>query len=201
MPAESSVGPGQQPRRPASQTSATSASPSRSNFIHSSFGQRQGLQSQPLTDPPGTMSIGSIIEPTLHHDYSSPVIPSYAEYSHLPVPPVPRNKLPAELLYGFGTTDSPYCSSTSDASCYSPMSDLIQPQIPTQSYHPQEDLPQSASLETSYPQQVYASPIAANSPIAAWTFDQPPLSAPMQGSMQGSMQASMVPTVSLEDTG
>ena len=198
MPAESPLASGQQSRRAVSETSTTDASPPRSSLINSNFGQRQGLPSQPMADPSGTMSIGSIIEPTMRQDYASPAIQSFADYSHLPVPSVPR-KLPAELMYGFGVSDSPYCSSTSDASCYSPMSDLIQPQITTQSYHPQEDLPrsQSASLEVSFPQQMYGSPITANSSIPAWNFDQPPLSAPMHGSMQ----TSMVPTVSLKNSG
>lgn len=191
MPAESPLASGQQSRRAVSETSTTDASPPRSNLINPSFGQRQSYPSQPMADPSGTMSIGSIIEPTMRQDYASTAIQSFADYSHLPVPSVPR-KLPAELIYGFSASDSPYCSSTSDASCYSPMSDLIQPQITTQSYHPQEDLPrsQSASLEASFSQQIYGSPITTNSSMPAWNFDQPPLSAPMHGSMQ----TSMVPT-------
>lgn len=135
------------------------------------------------------MSIGSIIEPTMRHDYAPSAIHSFADFSHLPVPAAPR--MPSELMYGMSVSDSPYPSS--DSSSYSPISELIQPQIPTHPFHPPDDLPGavSAPLECTFPQQLYTSPLTTTSPISSWDFDQPPLSAPMHGSMQ----ASMLPTV------
>ena len=93
---------------------------------------------------------------------------NFNDFPHLPVPTGPP------LGYGVPASESPYYSSDS---CYSPMSDLIQPQIATQPQYIPVDRPQSASLECGFPQAVYASPMDA----AEWGFDQAPLSAPMHG--------------------
>lgn len=183
MPVESPLGHGPLPRGAMSETPGADGSPSRPGFVHPSLSQRAGLPSQPMPNSTGTMSIGSIIEPTLQQDYASPAMQSFANYDHLRVPAASRS-LPPEMVYGLGATDSPYCSSTSDASCYSPLSDLIQPQVTPHRFHPPDDLPrsQSASIEGSFQPQIYTSPITTTS-MPAWNYDHPPLSAPMQSSM------------------
>lgn len=188
-PIESPHGPGQQSHNSVGEVSYASGSPSRGTILQSSPGQSQSLASQPMSNSTGAMSIGSIIEPTMRHDYASPAMHAFAEFSHLPVPAAPR--MPPDLIYGVPQSESPYCSSDSS---YSPLSDLIQPHIASHSYQSPDDMPRahSASLESTFPQQLYTSPLMTTSPLHTWNFDQPPLSAPMQSSMQ----ASMLPTVS-----
>ena len=186
-PVESPYGSGQPGRRSLSEASFTGGSPSKGNIIRSD--QPQGLPSQPMSNPSGTMAIGSIIEPTMRHDYASPSVHAYADFSHLPVPVAPR--MPSDLVYGVPPTDSPYPSSDSS---YSPMSELIQPHVSTQSYSSPDDLPRahSASLESTFPQHIFTSPLTTSSPISSWHFTQPPLSAPMETTMHDSL----LPTVS-----
>ena len=93
---------------------------------------------------------------------------NFNDFPHLPVPAA------APLGYGVSASESPYYSSDS---CYSPMSDLIQPQIATQPQYLPVDRPQSASLECGFSQAVYTNPMDT----AEWGFDQAPLSAPMHG--------------------
>ena len=185
MPVQSPITPTQPVRPFIHEASVAGGSSPNHHMIHSSLGQPHSLPSQPMTNPSGAMSIGSIIEPNMRHDYVSPAMHAFADFSHLPVPVAPR--VPSELFYGISVSDSPYPSSDSS---YSPISDLIQPQMAAQPYHPPEDLPraQSASLESTFPQQLFTSP----SPMPAWNFDQPPMSAPAQASMHPSMH----PTVS-----
>lgn len=183
---ESPFGSSQYARRSIGEASLISGSPPQGSVVHSN--QPQGVTSQPMTNPSGAMAIGSIIEPTMRHEYASPAIHTFAEFSHLPVPVAPR--MPPELLYGISVSDSPCPSSDSS---YSPMSDLIQPHINTNPFSAPDDLPraQSVSLESTFPQHVFTSPLTATSPVPSWNFDQAPLSAPMQSSMQ----AAIFPTV------
>lgn len=188
-PLESPLGPSQYVRGSTSESSIHGGSLSQGSVIHSSLGQSYGLPSQSIPVTSGAMSIGSIIEPTMRHGYASPAMHTYMDSSRLPVPAAPR--IPSEFIYGMSPSDSPYLSS--DSSAYSPMSDFIQPQISTHSYQPTDDLPraQSASLESTFPQHIYTSPLIATSPIPSLNFDQPPLSAPMYNSMQTSMLPSV----------
>lgn len=118
------------------------------------------------------MSIGSIVDHaspmSAEYMLRAPQLPqNFNDFPHLPVPTAPP------LGYAVSASESPYYSD----SCYSPMSDLIQPQIATQPQYIPVDRPQSASLECGFPQGVYGNPIDA----AEWGFDQAPLSAPMHG--------------------
>ncbi len=194
-PVESPLGPSQYARHSISESSIHDGSPSQGSVIHSSPGQFHGLPSQTIPNPSEAMSIGSIIEPTMRHDYASPAIHTYEDFSHLPVPAAPR--MPSEFMYGTSASDSPYLSS--DSSAYSPMSDLIQPQISTHPYQLTDDLPRaySASLDSTFPQHIYTSPLIATSPIPSWNFDQSPLSAPMHSPMQTSMLPSVCGTIFL----
>jgi len=194
-PVESTLGPSQYERRSISETSIHGGSPSQGSVIHSSPGQSHGLPSQTIPNPSEAMSIGSIIEPTMRHDYASPAIHAYVDFSHLSVPAAPR--MTSEFMYGTSASDSPYLSS--DSSAYSPMSDFIQPQISTHPYQLTDDLPraQSASLESTFPQHIYTSPLIATSPIQSWGLDQSPLSAVMHSPMQTSMLPSVCGTIFL----
>ena len=148
--------------------------------------------SQSMANPVRAMSITSIVEPSMRHDYSPHTFPNYTETSHLPIPPAPRN-FPSDLVYGMPASESPYMSSDS---CNSPGSDFIQPQITTQPYMP-DDIPRahSAGLECGFPQTVYASPMSSAASVPSWNFDHAPLSAPMQGSsMQGLAMSTPVRT-------
>jgi len=194
-PVESPLGPSQYVRRSIIESSIHDGSPSQESVIHSSLGQSHSLPSQTIPNPSEAMSIGSIIEPNMRQDYASPAIHTYLDFSHLPVPAAPR--MTSEFMYGTSASDSPYLSS--DSSAYSPMSDLIQPQISTHPYQLTDDLPraQSASLESTFPQHIYTSPLMTTSPIQSWGLDQSPLSAPMHSPMQTSMLPSVCGTIFL----
>ncbi len=194
-PVESPLGPGQYVRRSISESSIHGGSPSQESVIHPSLGQSLGLPSHIIPNPSEAMSIGWMIKPAMRHDYASPAIHSYVDFSHSPVPAAPR--MPLELMYGASASDSPHLSS--DSSAYSPMSDPIQPQLSTHPYQPTGDLPRapSASLETTFPQHFYTSPLIDTSPMANWNFDQSPLSAPLHSPMQASMLPSVCVSICL----
>lgn len=192
-PVESPLGPSQYVQGSISEPSVHGSSPAQGSVIHSSLGQTHGLPSQTIPDPSQAMSIGSMIEPTMRHDYASAAIHSYVDFAHLSVPAAPR--MPSDFMYGTSASDSPYLSS--DSSSYSPSSDLIQPQSSTHPFQLTGDLPraQSASLESTFPQHIYTLPLIDTSPISSWNFDQSPLSAPMHSPMQTSMLPSVCGTI------
>ena len=147
----------------------------------------------------GTMSNGTIIEPNMHRssDYAShPSGPGglNALSGPAPIGTTPRGLVP-ELLYGLSPSgDSPMYSSSD--SCYSPLSDYLQPQqaLP-QPYYSQEGIqpPERGSIDSCF------QPISAHSPLSgppatpAWVqYDQAPLGfAP---------EASSIPPVSDRDS-
>ena len=122
-----------------------------------------------LPQPSGTMSIGSIIEPNMQNGFKSDFAanpgPALHELSHTPTGTVPRT-LPPELLYG---QDSPLYSSSD--SCYSPLSDYLQPQVaPEPFYPPPETLDEhvhSTTIDTYY-QPIEHSPLSAGPPTPTW---------------------------------
>ena len=119
-----------------------------------------------ITQPSGTMSIGSIIEPNIHrsNEYAShPSGPGglHELSGHAPIGTTPRSLVP-ELLYGLSPSgDSPLYSSSD--SCYSPLSDYLQPQqaVP-QSFYPQEGIQrhERGSIDSCF------QPISAHSPLS-----------------------------------
>lgn len=167
-----------QPRRSPSSTSTPHSNPTTPSVVRPTIPQQphHNLTQPTAHQPTRTMSIGSLVDQSsIGADYvSHPHLTNFNDFPYLPVPAAPP------LLYGLSPSESPkYPSSTSD-SCYSPMSDLIQPQIATQpQYLPPDDLSRahSASLDGGFPQTVYANPMDP----AGWGYDQAPLSAPMHG--------------------
>lgn len=130
------------------------------------------------------MSIGSIIEPNMHRgSYDSHSIgPSLHEMAHAPIGTAPRS-LPPELLYGLSPSgDSPLYSSSD--SCYSPLSDYLQPQAVPQQYYPQEVIqrPHSTSIECGF-QPIIQSPLSAGVATPSWsTYDPSVLAFPPETS-------------------
>lgn len=181
-PVESPFGPSQYVQGSISESSVHGGSPAQGSVIRSSLGQTHSLPSQAIPNHSEAMSIGSMSEPTMCHDYASAAIQNYVDFAHLSAPAAPL--MPSDFMYGNPASDSPYLSS--DSSSYSPRSDLIQPQLSTQSFQLTGDLPraQSASLDSTFPQQIYTLPLIDTSPITSWSFDQsPPMHSPMQSSM------------------
>jgi len=115
-----------------------------------------------LPQPSGTMSIDSMIELNMHRSSyeSQSGGPSLHGLSHAPIGTAPLS-LPPELLYGLTPSEDSPLYSSSD-SCYSPLSDYLQPQAVAQQYYPHEVLqrPRSASLE------FWSQPLIPQSPLS-----------------------------------
>ena len=135
-----------------------------------------------IPQPSGTMSIGSIIEPNMHRSseyashHSGPG--GLHELSgHAPIGTTPRG-LVSELLYGLSPSgDSPLYSSSD--SCYSPLSDYLQPQqaVP-QPYYPQEGLQRAerGNIDPCFQPISVHSPLSGPPAAPAWSqYDQAPL--------------------------
>lgn len=164
MPAEASAF-----RSPYSQRSTSEAStPSaRGSFSGPHMGPPASAPAPPIPQPSGTMSIGSIIEPNMHRSSEYASHPSgpgglHELSGHTPIGTTPRSLVP-ELLYGLSPSgDSPLYSSSD--SCYSPLSDYLQPQqaLP-QPYYPQEGIqrPEHGSIDSCF------QPISVHSPLSA----------------------------------
>lgn len=167
MPAESSLARSSRSQRSASEPSIADSNPSSSGMVPCSMGQPQPLRGQAMTQTAGTMSIGSIIEPSMRNDYG-PHGRISNDVSHLAVGVGPRT-LPAELIYGIsGAAESPMYSS-SDNSCYSPMSDYLKPPTNGQNYLPPDPAQaQTSPLESNYQPQLMTSPLSSASAFPVW---------------------------------
>ena len=180
MPAEASAF-----RSPYSQRSTSEAStPSaRGSFSGPHMGPPASAPAPSIPQPSGTMSIGSIIEPNMHRSSE------YASHNagpgglhelsgHAPIGTTPRGLVP-ELLYGLSPSgDSPLYSSSD--SCYSPLSDYLQPQqaVPQPYYHPQEghQRPDRESMDSCFQPISVHSPLSGAPASSAWgQYDQAPL--------------------------
>ena len=156
-------------------SASEASSPSRGSISAPHIPQHAPAPSLP--PPSGTMSIGSIIEPNMQRSSydSHPGGQHLQEMSQPPIGTAPRGMLP-ELLYGLSPSgDSLYSSSDS---CYSPLSDYLQPQAVSQQYYPPEVIrrPQSASFETCFQPIVHQSPLSAGPAPPPWNeFDTPEL--------------------------
>lgn len=176
MPAEASAF-----RSPYSQRSTSEAStPStRGSFSGPLMGPSTSAPAPSIPQTSGTMSIGSIIEPNMHRgsEYAShPSAPGglHELSGHAPIGTAPRSLVP-ELLYGLSPSgDSPLYSSSD--SCYSPLSDYLQPQqaVP-QPFYPQEGIqrPDRRSIDSCFQPIGVHSPLSAGPPAPAWgQYDQ-----------------------------
>ena len=176
MPAEASAF-----RSPYSQRSNSEAStPSaRGSFSAPHMGPPASAPAPSIPQPSGTMSIGSIIEPNMHRSSE------YASHhsgpgglhelaGHPPIGTAPHSLVP-ELFYGLSPSgDSPLYSSSD--SCYSPLSDYLQPQqaLPPP-FYPQESIqrPERGSIDSCFQPISVHSPMSGTSPTPAWgQYDQ-----------------------------
>ncbi|CAD6569202.1 MAG: hypothetical protein ASARMPREDX12_002245 [Alectoria sarmentosa] len=176
MPAEASAF-----RSPYSQRSTSEAStPSaRGSFSGPHMGPPAAAPAPSIPQTSGTMSIGSIIEPNMHRsgEYSSHASAPGGLHElsgHAPIGTTPRSLVP-ELLYGLSPSgDSPLYSSSD--SCYSPLSDYLQPQqaLP-QPFYPQEGVqrPERGNIDPCFQPISVHSPLSAGAPTPAWgQYDQ-----------------------------
>lgn len=158
--------------------SEASASPSRGSIGAPYLGQPTPAPIAPaLPQPAGTMSIGSIIEHNRHSEFRTHSVPNpHHDLAQTPIGTAPHS-LPPELLYGFSSSgDSPLYSSSD--SCYSPISDYLQPQnVPHQTFYPQDIIPRphSTSIETCFQPMVQSvqSPMSVGTPTPAWNTFEP----------------------------
>ena len=178
MPAEASAF-----RSPYSQRSTSEAStPSaRGSFSGPHMCPPASAPAPSIPQPSGTMSIGSIIEPNMHRSSEYASHPSgpgglHELSGHAPIGTTPRSLVP-ELLYGLSPSgDSLYSSSDS---CYSPLSDYLQPQqAAPQHFYPQEGIqrPERGSIDSCFqPICVHSRVGAPRAPRAWGQYDQAPL--------------------------
>lgn len=181
MPAEASLARSSRSQRSASEPSIADSNPSSSGMVPATMGQPQPLRGQAMPQTAGTMSIGSIIEPSMRNDYGHHGRISN-DLSNLAVGVGPRT-LPAELIYGISAAaESPLYSS--DNSCYSPMSDYLKPQTHGQSYLPPDAVSQAQTspLEANYQPQLMTSPLSTASAYPVWEqFDSSVLGGQLDG--------------------
>lgn len=176
IPAETSAFRSPYSQRSTSEASSPSA---RGSFSGPHMGPPAPAPAPSNPQPSGTMSIGSIIEPNMHRSSE------YASHrsgpgglhelsSHAPIGTTPRSLVP-ELLYGLSPTgDSPLYSSSD--SCYSPLSDYLQPQqaLP-QPFYPQDGIqrPERGSIDSCFQPISVHSPLSGAPPTPAWgQYDQ-----------------------------
>ena len=163
-------------------TSGASSPSARGSFSGPHMGPPVSAPAPSVPQPSGTMSIGSIIEPNMHRSTEYASHPSgpgglHELSGHAPIGTTPRSLVP-ELLYGLSPSgDSPLYSSSD--SCYSPLSDYLQPQqaLP-QPFYPQEGIqrPEGGSIDSYFQPISGHSPLSGASPTPAWgQYDQAPL--------------------------
>ena len=179
MPAEPSAF-----RSPYSQRSTSEAStPSaRGSFSGPHMGPPASAPAPSIPQSSGAMSIGSIIEPNMHRSSEYASHPSgpgglHELSGHTPIGTTPRSLVP-ELFYGLSPSgDSPLYSSSD--SCYSPLSDYLQPQqVVPQPYYPHEgnQRPERGSIDTCFQPISVHSPLSGAPTTPAWGhYDQGPL--------------------------
>ena len=112
-----------------------------------------------------TMSIRSIIEPNMRHNFSHGDH-LWNQPFQMPMPIAPRS-FPPDLVYGLSASDdSPFYSSDS---CYSPSSEAAQTQVNPQPYLPRYDKPMASSVActTAYSTHM-AAPVATVPTYIPW---------------------------------
>ena len=176
IPAEASAFRSPYSHRSNSEASTPSA---RGSFSGPHMGPPASTPAPSIPQPSGTMSIGSIIEPNMHRNSEYASHPSgpgglHELSGHAPIGTTPHSLVP-ELLYGLSPSgDSPLYSSSD--SCYSPLSDYLQPQqaLP-QPFYPQEGIqrPERGSIDSCFQPLSVHSPLSAAPPTPAWgQYDQ-----------------------------
>lgn len=158
--------------------STHSASPCMSHLGAAHMRQAPSSTPSSLPPPSGAMSIGSIIEHNHFHSgaYRSHSLPLADMSPEGPIGTAPRS-LHQDMLYGFTSSgDSPLYASSD--SCYSPISDYLQPQAPMGPYYGQDiQRPATVSVESSYQPMVNSpmthSPASMGPATPSWgqTFD------------------------------
>lgn len=187
-------------RSPYSQrsTSEASTSSTRGSFSGPHMGPPASAPAPSIPQPSGTMSIGSIIEPNMHRSSEYASHPSgpgglHELSGHAPIGTTPRSLVP-ELLYGLSPSgDSPLYPSSD--SCYSPLSDYLQPQqcLP-QPFYPQEGIQrhERGSIDSCFQPLSVHSPLSGAPPTQAWgQYDQ--------ATLEYAPEASSLPPVSDHD--
>ena len=178
MPAEAPPSRGARSQRSISEPSIADSTPPRSATIAPNMTHPQPAGGQALTHAGSTMSIGSIIEPS----FVSNSHPSMNDLSNMAVGVGPPG-LPRELVYNIPVSaESPLYSSDS---CYSPMSDYLQPQVNGQRFLPQETVSRthSAPAEPFYHSQLITAPLSSTPAFPVWDqFDPVMLGTPLEGS-------------------
>ena len=136
-----------------------------------------------LSNTAGTMSIGSIIEPSMPTDFMPPL----NDLASMAVGVGPAG-MPRDLVYGLPmSAESPLYSSED---CYSPMSDHLQPHVNGPRYmHPEgTSRSQSTPVESFYHPQLLASPLPAASAFPVWDHFNTGIFGP-------SMEGQLIPSV------
>ena len=157
-------------------------------MVATPMGQPQSIRGQAMPHTPGTMSIGSIIEPSMRTDYGPHHARIPNDLSHIAVGVEPRS-LSSGLLYA-ASAESPLYSSDS---CYSPMSDYLQqPQTNNQRYLAQDTASraQSSPLDSGYQPQLIPSSMNAASAFPVWDQFETPI-------LGGQLEGSYLPTVGI----
>ena len=154
--------------------STHSASPSLSHVGVARLNRHAPSTNPSFPQTSGTMSIGSIIEQNQYHgEFRGHSMPAGLHDLSIqtPIGTAPRSLHP-EMLCGFASAgDSPLYSSSD--SCYSPLSDYIQPSQPMGPYYGHEIVrPQTVAAESSYQAMVNSpmahSPVSVGPATPAW---------------------------------
>ena len=157
-----------------------SASPTLGQVGIPRLGRHPPSTASSLAQSAGTMSIGSIIEHNhpLSSEYRSRAIANGLQQelsAPTPIGTAPRSLHP-DMLYGLTSGDSPLYASSD--SCYSPISDYLQPSQPMAPYFGHEiPRPQTVAAESNFQAMVNSpmthSPVSVGPPTPAWgpTYD------------------------------
>lgn len=170
VPAEASTVQSQFSQR--SQSGAL-ASPLMRRYSAPHFSQPIPESAPTLPQTSGAMSIGSIIEPNMRNDYHSYSVSNPHHSYQTPIGTAPRS-LPPDLFYCLSPSgDSPMYSSSD--SCYSPISDYLQPQVPAQPFFAPDLIPRPHSttiIDRCYQPIVHSPlPVVAETPV--WNQFEP----------------------------
>ncbi|MCJ1438141.1 hypothetical protein MMC27_007528 [Xylographa pallens] len=153
-------------RRTSSATSSVATSSQANSPITPGMGgNRQASSAGSATLSSATMSIGSIIEPNMRHNFPHGD-QLWSQPYQMPIAMAPRS-YPPDLVFGLSVSDdSPLYSSDS---CYSPSSEAAQTQVNTQPYLPRYDktMASSGAYTTDYTTHM-AAPVTTIPTYSPW---------------------------------
>ncbi len=173
------------------EASLADSSPSTSSTFASLAGQQRVIPSQSIPQPTGTgtMSIGSMMSD--RNDYVAHPGHPMNDLSRAAIGAVQRS-FPPDLVFQLpASADSPLYSSDS---CYSPMSDYLQPQVTTPQFLNPDTFPrsQSAALESCFQNQ-FTSPTSLTPTVPTWDqFDDAALGIPYESSCTSNVSCLML---------